>query len=382
MTLLPDLLVEKLERCLGEYEDTWTLPPECYTSQEVFTAEQERIFHQGWVGIGRADRWVDPGHFAALEIGGVPIVVVRGDDGELRAFANSCRHRAAKIMEGEGHCSRMRCRFHFWTYAQDGRLVGAPRMQKTPGFNNADFGLVEFSVVEWEGFALVSLEENPPPFERWVGEFSQIHEPWRGEELATARRREFTVECNWKSFAEVFNEYYHLPYVHPTSIDATYNAPDPAEKVAGAFATHFGTTEGTGALLDSQQENGQNLPVMEQLVGRLRAGVRYSWIFPNLAVAYGSDALWMYEVHPDGPHRCQVTMWVCFPQSTLDLADFAEKAAVYFERFDAALDEDIPMLEQQFLGQNSPFAQQGRHSDLEPNVACFADWYANRLLMR
>ncbi|HIG24473.1 MAG TPA: aromatic ring-hydroxylating dioxygenase subunit alpha [Acidimicrobiia bacterium] len=380
MTTLTSSLSEKLKRCLGEPENNWTLPSECYTSQEVYSVEQETIFRRGWVGVGRADRWTAPGHFVALEVGGVPLVVVRGDDGVLRAFANTCRHRAAQIMEGEGHCARMRCRFHFWTYARDGRLVGAPRMGNTPGFVNEDFGLVEFAMVEWEGFALVSLAENPSPFEQWVGEFSQIHKPWKGADLVTARRREFSVECNWKSFAEVFNEYYHLPYVHPTSIDATYNAPDASEKVEGAFATHFGTTEGTGALLDDQQKTGQNLPVMEQLVGRLRAGVRYSWIFPNLAVAYGSDALWMYEVHPDGPRRCQVVMWVCFPQSTLDLPDFAKKSGIYFERFDAALDEDIPMLEQQFRGQNSPFSRQGRHADLEPNVARFADWYAKRLL--
>ena len=371
---------KELERCVASPEEAHTLPAVCYVDPEIYEIEQNLLFRSGWVGLGRSDRWKNPGDYSAFEIGGVPVVVTRDENKKLRAFANTCRHRSSQIMTGEGTCSRFRCRFHFWTYALDGRLIGAPSMHKTPGFEQEDFGLKEFALEETHGFVLLSLEENPTDLHTWLGDFEDVHAPWPAEELITTRRREFIVDCNWKAFAEVFNEYYHLPYVHPVSIGTTYNEPDEAEEVNGAFATHFGTTEGTGGLLDEQQGTGQELPVMETLTGRLRSGVRYSWMFPNIVTAFGSDAMWMYEIYPDSADRSICAMTVCFPQSTIDEEDFEEKSEIYYERFEAALEEDIPMLEQQHAGMKSPFAQQGRYSYLEPSVARFASWYAQSLL--
>ena len=100
----------------------------------------------------------------------------------------------------------------------------------------------------------------------------------------------------------------------------------------------------------------------------------------NLAIATGAEGRWMYEVNPDGPDRCRCAQVVCFPPATVDRKDFAEAVEAYYERFDVAIGEDIPMLERQHRGMRSPFARQGRFSYLEPNVARFADWYAGRLL--
>ncbi|MED5166089.1 MAG: RHO alpha subunit C-terminal catalytic domain-containing protein, partial [Actinomycetota bacterium] len=122
------------------------------------------------------------------------------------------------------------------------------------------------------------------------------------------------------------------------------------------------------------------LPVIDGLSGRAALGVRYSWLFPNLVIATGAEGMWMYEIYPDGPDRCRCAQVVCFPPSTADRKDFADVVEAYYERFDVALDEDIPMLERQHRGMRSPFTRQGRFSYLEPNVAHFADWYAGRLL--
>jgi len=312
-----------------------------------------------------------------MDLGGVPVVVVR-DEGRLRAFANTCSHRSSQVMVGDGNCSRMRCPFHFWTYGLDGRLLGAPSMQRTAGFDRADHGLHEFALVERHGFVFVSLEESPPPIDGWLGDFGEVHEPWALADMVTTRRREFTVDCNWKGFAEVFNEYYHLPYVHPGSIDSTYDDPDEPDVVVGAYATHFGTTQGTGGLLVDEQHRA--LPPIDGLPDREAHGVRYSWLFPNLVIATGAEGMWMYEVYPDGPDRCRCAQVVCFPPTTIARPDFAEVAEAYYERFDVAISEDIPVLEQQHLGMRSPFSRQGRFSYLEPNVARFAAWYAERLL--
>ena len=374
---LPDGLAGGLALCLAPADEASSLPAACYSDLAVHLVERDTMFRHGWIGVGRFDRWPDVGDFSAMDLGGVPVVVVR-DEGRLRAFANTCSHRSSQVMVGDGNCSRMRCPFHFWTYGLDGRLLGAPSMQRTAGFDRADHGLHEFDLAERHGFVFVSLEESPPPIDEWLGDFGEVHEPWALAEMVTTRRREFTVDCNWKGFAEVFNEYYHLPYVHPGSIDSTYDDPDEPDEVVGAYATHFGTTQGTGGLLVDEQHRA--LPLIDGLPDREAHGVRYSWLFPNLVIATGAEGMWMYEVYPDGPDRCRCAQVVCFPPTTIARPGFAEAAEAYYERFDVAISEDIPVLEQQHLGMRSPFSRQGRFSYLEPNVARFAAWYAERLL--
>ena len=220
--------------------------------------------------------------------------------------------------------------------------MGAPKMTKTPDFDKADFGLNAFHVAEHDGFAFRSFDEDPPAIEDWLGDFSTVHASWSPGSMRSARRREFEAACNGKSFSEV-NEYYYIPYVHPSSVDGIYDHPGEPDVVIGHFATQFGTTTGTGGLLDDSQDD--TLP----------------------------------EVYPIAPDRTLVAQTVCFPESTIELHDFERKAELYYERFDVALEEDIPMLEQQQRGFGSPFAKQGRFSYLEPSVASFACWYSARL---
>ena len=180
------------------------------------------------------------------------------------------------------------------------------------------------------------------------------------------------MECNWKLFAEVFNEYYHLPYVHPDTIAGAFPEPDPRDDAPGSFATQFGETSSTASLLEDARGSGA-LPLMPGLTGREAAGVRYTWLFPTLVVALGVDCMWMYEVYPDGPNRCRCAQTIAFPAESMALPDFADRAANYVSRHDIAIGEDIPALEAQQRGMRSPFAQQGPFSHLEPSVAHFAD---------
>ena len=217
----------------------------CYAEADIFEAELETVFHRAWIGIGRADHWKAPGDYAALEVAGVPIIVLRDKAGQLRSFANSCRHRGTQLLASEGTCRRIVCPFHSWTYALDGRLIGAPKMERTREFAKADYGLVAFRVATRDGFAFVCLDETTPGLDDWLGDFSALHRPWSLADMVSTRRREFDVACNWKAFLEVFNEYYHLPYVHPASLDGLYDLPDDGGEIAGNYATQFGTTRGT-----------------------------------------------------------------------------------------------------------------------------------------
>ena len=357
---------------------TMSLPPACYVEPEITSLEVEHIFRQGWIGVGRSDQVRNAGDYRTLDIAGQSIILLRDRDAELRALANSCRHRAARLMDGAGNCRGIRCPFHSWAYRLDGSLVAAPHMEAAEGFDRADYGLISYRAEERLGFVFICLNRDAPDLDEVLGDFAPLHAPWPMETLVTTRRRELVVDCNWKAFIEVFNEYYHLPFVHPDSIDDVYDPPDPGDDVAGAYASQFGATTGTGGLLQTEQASA--LPPMPGLTGREAAGVRYTWVFPNMTFAAGTDALWVYEAYPIGPNQCHVVQTACFPPETLSAPGADAKLAAYHSRLDAALAEDIPALENQHKGLAHPDARQGRFQPLlEPNVASFARWYANTI---
>ena len=371
------VLASALGDVKGEFSTSSTLPPLCYTDSSLLAAEMSGLLCRSWLGIARRDEWREPGDYVTLELAGVPLIVLRDEDRRLRAFANTCRHRGTRLLDGRGNAARIRCPFHGWTYGLDGGLRGATRMGATRGFRRSEMGLVEFRTAERSGFAFVALSDETPGIDEWLGAFDALHSPWRLDELVTTRRRELEVECNWKLFLEVFNESYHLEFVHAATFGGIYLEPEQPDEVGGCVQSSFSPTAGTGGLKADEQEH--VLPAMPGLGARERAGTRYTWIFPSLTFAAGSEALWAYGARPLGPGRCRVTQWVCFPPESVATPGFEAKAERYYARMDEALAEDIAVLERQQLGMASPFARAGRWSDLERGAAAFAAWYAERL---
>jgi len=373
-----DALRRQLSAVLPDENRSAGIPPACYADAGLLALERRAVFAGSWIGLGRADRWPEAGDYSALDIAGVPVIVLRNRAGELKAFANSCRHRGSRLLDGDGNCRKIRCPFHWWTYDLDGRLKVYPRMENALDFDSAEYGLIEFALLERFGFAFVSFAESPPPIDEWLQDFEVFHGPWDLPRWATTRLREFEADCNWKTFIEVFNEYYHLPMVHPDSISWNYPEPDKIDPRRGHYSTQFGATEGAAALMRDTQHYA--LPVAPGLGGRETSGTRYTWIFPNLTFALSQDSMWIYQAYPLGAGRCRVVQTVCFPQDSVTQDDFEQRAAHYYARIDAALDEDLPFLYRQQSGLNSPFAQPGRCGALEPAVGRFAYWYAQRML--
>ncbi len=367
-----------LSASMARAETALSIPPACYREPEVCDAEIERIFRRSWLGVGRADMLAGPGSYRSLDIAGQNIILLREKDRAPRAYANTCRHRAARLVDGEGTCKGLRCPFHSWFYGLDGRLIQAPRMDDVPGFDKADNGLIAYRAEERHGFLFVCLDAAGRALDDHLAGFADIHAPWPLDGLVSVRRQEIEVSCNWKAFIEVFNEYYHLPFVHPDTVDSLYCPPDAPDEVAGNFATQFGATEGTGGLLEDKQDSA--LPPIPGLTGRAASGARYTWVFPNMTFAANTDALWCYEAYPLGPERCKVIQTACFPPESVALPGFDTKVADYLDRLDAALAEDIPALVNQQRGLNCPEARPGRFQPLlEPNVAGFARWYAAQM---
>ena len=364
--------------CLKPAAEASSLPPSCYTSPQIIEHEIDKIFRKFWIGVGRSDLVKSAGDYLTLDIAGQHILLLRDDKSKLRAFANVCRHRGARLVDGRGSTKGFRCPFHSWYYDLEGNLKAAPKMEEAKGFSKDENGLVAYQVEERFGFAFVCLSCDAPPIDDYLRDFGEVHSGWPIESLISIRRREILVECNWKLFLEVFNEYYHLPFVHPNTVDSIYLTPCESDRVGGAFATQFGKTDGTGGLLEDSQN--QALPPMPHLSDEIANGARYTWVFPNMTFAANNDALWCYEAYPIEANRCKVFQTACFPPQTVALPEFEKKSISYLERLDAALAEDIPALINQQRGMSCLEALSGRFQpNLEANVASFAYWYASHV---
>ena len=368
------------EKVLRPVEAAESLPPVCYVDETLFEREMDQAFRGGWVSVGRLDDLVVPGDYLALDVGGTPLVLLLDSSSQLRAFANTCRHRGTQLLPpGRGRCERIVCPFHAWTYGLDGALLTAPRMDAAVDFCNADYGLVAVPAASRAGFAFVNVDGTAPPIDSWLGDFEAVHRPWRLGDLITASTREFEVRCNWKIFLEVFNEYYHLQKVHPRTFSVYYASPDPLDKVAGNFSTQFGEHRGVSSTGKMDDGTGP-LPPLPGLSGRNLSGTRYSWVYPNLTFAASIDAVWIFEAMPLEPALTRVNMTVCFPQASVEQPDFATKLSAYERRMEAGLAEDIPVIETQQRGLSSSLARAGRYSPLyEPSVHAFHRWIAQLL---
>ena len=377
--VIEEKLLERIKLCKLPPLQRRSLPFECYWEDSILIQEQKLIFSNQWLGLGRADRLETPGEYEAFELCGQALVLIRDQDNILRLYANTCRHRGAKLLDGTGQCQAISCPFHGWTYTLDGNLKYAKTMSENPNFNFSEHSLIEYKLKELQGFLFAFLGNQPTDLDSQLGDFSELHQPWSLNELITTRREVFEVQCNWKAFLDVFNEYYHLSNIHPTSIDNLYIKPEEADKTTGDYASQFGFTTGTGALLEAHQSNA--LPKMENLGDPWNLGARYSWVFPNMTFAASQEAIWVYEANPITSQSCQVRQSICFPKNTTELPDFQEKSQAYYQRLDDALDEDIYALENQQKGLNKSPSLQGQFSTLmEANVATFAQWYANKII--
>ena len=168
-----------------------SLPPISYSSDEVLRLEIQQIFKANWLCIGRSDQWQETGDYSSPQIVGIPIIVLRNKEKQLKAYANSCRHRGAKLVEGNGSCQVIRCPFHRWTYALDGRLLTAPKIENNESFDYNQYGLIEINIKERQGFAFISFNQNVAPIDHYLGDFPDLHAPWQFDDLVSYKRHEF-----------------------------------------------------------------------------------------------------------------------------------------------------------------------------------------------
>lgn len=337
-----------------------TIPNTWYTSPEVYAAEREAVFSRTWQVVGRADQVTVPGSYLTAEIAGEPILVVRGEDGTLRAFFNVCRHRAAPILnEPCGHATKLRCRYHGWTYDLAGKLRGTPEFDGVQEFVKEEQGLPPVAVGEWGPFVWVHLTEPREPLAEFVRPFAAWVELRGGfENLKWYARKSYDLTCNWKVYVDNYLDGgYHVNTVHPA--------------LAGVldYREYRTVCDGKAVVQTSPMVPAQGD------AGRTRTGdlAAYWWVYPNFMVNLYAGVMDSNLVLPLGVDRCRVIFDFYFAAGT-DERFMRESVAVA----DQVQAEDVGICEEVQRGLNSRSYTTGRFSVKREN----GGYYFHQMLGR
>jgi phenylpropionate dioxygenase-like ring-hydroxylating dioxygenase large terminal subunit len=352
-----------------------TLPQRYFISPEVFAEERKKIFARQWLCLAHQSQFARPGDFLVRTVGGESLVVVRDQKGLLRAFYNVCRHRGTRLCEeASGHAAAIQCPYHAWTYALDGRLVGAPHMDAVPGFEKADYSLHAVDLGVWEGFIFVSLAENPTPLEEVFAPLAGKFTHWNLPLLRSARRVEYDVQANWKLIFQNYSECYHCPGVHPAlSKISPYDSAE-NDLCEGPFLGGFMKIAKGASLTMSGNACAR---AVGDIQGEDHHRVFYYSIFPNMLLSMHPDYVMVHQLWPLSPERTLIECDWFFHPDAFAAADFNPDDAVAF--WDMTNKQDWHVCELSQQGIASRAYQPGPYSPRESIPAAWDREYLRHM---
>jgi Rieske 2Fe-2S family protein len=277
------------------------LPREAYTDAAVLAWEREHFFADTWLCAARVSDLQEPGQRRGARVAGEGVLLVRGNDGGLRAFANTCRHRGHELLPCGATAQRgaIHCPYHAWTYGLDGALLATPRFEPPPSFDPTEHSLVPIRVEEWNGWAMVNLSGDACPLGEHVGALDGILANYGLDRLVTGAVHEYTLAANWKLPIENYHECYHCPAIHPelcaVSPPTSGDNYDPVV-MPGMFVG--GTMElAPNARTMSMDGTSGGVP-LSALGEHQRREVAYIGLFPNLLISAHPDYVMTHRIEP------------------------------------------------------------------------------------
>lgn len=186
-----------------------------YIDPAFMAREAALMWPNVWQFAAREEDMPDPGDSVVYEINDKSFLLVRQNDGDIKAFYNACLHRGRKLKSENGKCMGIRCPFHGFTWNNDGSFKEVPNDWDFKHLTNTEFSLPEVRVERWHGFIMITENADLPRFVDWVGPVAAHYDHWRLEECSTAIWIAKVIPANWKVTAEAFMEAYHSVTTHP-----------------------------------------------------------------------------------------------------------------------------------------------------------------------
>ena len=323
-----------------------SLRAEAYADPRWHEVDLSEIVSRTWQWVCHVEKLREPGSFFTVEIAGKPIAIVRDREGTLRAFYNVCKHRAHRLLTGEGKTTKIMCPYHAWTYKLDGQLARAPHTENLKDFDPKAIWLEPVQVEEFCGFIYVNLDTGSPSLKALSGNLELEIRHWAPdiETLTFGHRLTYDIKSNWKNVVDNFLECYHCPVAHKdfcTLVDMdTYKV-----TTHGIYSSHMADA--------GQQANS----AYDTSNAKVRTHAVW-WLWPTTCLMRypGRSSMIVLNIIPAGPERTFETydFFLETPEP-----DETEQAAIRY--LDTVLQvEDISLVESVQQGMKTPAFQQGR----------------------
>lgn len=324
------------------------LPSSWYFDAEHYARELAAVWYKDWVCVGREEALQKAGDYFLASIGTQSIVVTLMDDGELRAFHNTCRHRGSVLCrteQGRFRNGRIICPYHTWTYSTDGELLDTPGMIASDDFDASNYSLYSVHVDTWGGFVFLNLSESPElGLIEFLGSEADLLKNWPLAEMRSVHQETISLACNWKIFWENYNECYHCPRVHPELCKVM-----PVYKQAvfdyidvPGWEPAFDGDSGLGAVDAGAKTwtlSGQSsLPTIEGLTQtEIDLGVMFTSVSGSMYVVGHPDYVRSVRIVPTGPESIDLVVDWLLPAShdvvtTDEIKSIVELAKIVIEQ--------------------------------------------------
>ncbi|MBR9769109.1 MAG: aromatic ring-hydroxylating oxygenase subunit alpha [Paracoccaceae bacterium] len=355
------------------------LPNAHYIDPAVFAEERDALLFGQWAGLAVAADVPEAGDAKPITFMGMPLLLLRDRNDQVRVFQNTCRHRGMILVEEPRKIEgAIRCPYHSWCYSTEGKLVstphvGGPGQNTHPDVDRSTLGLTEIRSHIWRDVVWVNVDGQAPEFEVAM---NPVMERWAEFERplyhgGADSKFVLSVKSNWKLAVENYCESYHLPWVHPSlnsysRLEDHYNIEE------------YGAYSGQGTLVYRQLEgaNGAKFADFEGLDAKWDTAAEYLSVYPNVLLGMHRDHAFAIVLVPKGPEETEENIHLYYATPETDAALRAKNT----EQWKVVFEEDIFVVEGMQRGRHGVNFDGGRFSPaMDGPTHCFHDWVAGKV---
>ncbi len=355
------------------------LPNAHYIDPAVFAEERDALLFGQWAGLAVAADVPEAGDAKPITFMGIPLLLLRDRNDQVRVFQNTCRHRGMILVEEPRKIEgAIRCPYHSWCYSTEGKLVstphvGGPGQNTHPDVDRSTLGLTEIRSHIWRDVVWVNVDGQAPEFEVAM---NPVMERWAEFERplyhgGADSKFVLSVKSNWKLAVENYCESYHLPWVHPSlnsysRLEDHYNIEE------------YGAYSGQGTLVYRQLEgaNGAKFADFEGLDAKWDTAAEYLSVYPNVLLGMHRDHAFAIVLVPKGPEETEENIHLYYATPETDAALRAKNT----EQWKVVFEEDIFVVEGMQRGRHGVNFDGGRFSPaMDGPTHCFHDWVAGKV---
>jgi choline monooxygenase len=334
---------EQLMRPLGQAEGL----PGCFYGEEFFALEQKRLFPRSWCAVTVGARIPNAGDMAPIDLAGWSVLVVRGKDGEIRAFHNICRHRGIRLVSEPASRPVIVCAWHCWSYSLKGELIATPDIggdgvNVADGIDRSTLGLKEIRVGQWLDLIFVNIDGTAPPFEDYIAPAKALLETYDLAPLVHAMQVNEGYKGNWKLGMEGGLEHYHLTFAHPQLKGVVHRNAAPCFAQGSLTGS---STDVRGPAKADGQAWGSILPPLTTLDGEPLPTLFTLNLFPTGTVLVSADQLMLGALLPEGPLATRFELHVYLQPEAATAPDAEQTRQQKLAQWYEVIPQDQPFVE-------------------------------------